>query len=73
MNLEIKAVFNEDEADDAALFLSGKWSQIIVNDTLQLIRNQLKYRELSEETTKALEEVRECIIDNCLRYGVPLA
>ncbi len=73
MNLEIKAVFNEEEVDDAALFLSGKWSQVIVNDTLQLIRNQLKYRELSEETTKALEEVRECIIDNCLRYGVPLA
>jgi len=72
MNLEIKAVFNEEEVDDAALFLSGKWSQIIVNDTLQLIRNQLKYRELSEETTKALEEVRECIIDNCMRYGIQL-
>jgi hypothetical protein len=73
MNLEIKAVFSEEEADDAALFLSGKWSQIIVNDALQLIRNQLKRRELSEETTKALEEVRERIIDNCLHYGVPLA
>ena len=73
MNLEIKAVFNEEEVDDAALFLSGKWSPVIVNDTRQLIRKQLKYRELSEETTKALEEVRECIIDNCLRYGVPLA
>jgi hypothetical protein len=73
MNLEIKAVFGEDEVDDAALFLNGKWAQIVIDNTLQLIRSKLKYQELSEETEKALEEVRECVLDNCVRYGIPLA
>lgn len=73
MNLEIKAIFSEEEADDAVLFLNGKWAQIVIDNTLQLIRSKIKYTEVSEETEKALEEVRECIIDNCIRYGIPLA
>jgi len=72
MNLEIKAVFNEEEVDDAALFLSGKWSKVVIDSTLEHIRQQLKYKELSDEAIKALEEVRECIIDNCMRYGIQL-
>ena len=72
MNLEIKAVFGEDEVDDAALFLNGKWSKVVIDSTLEHIRQQLKYKELSDDTIKALEEVRECIVDNCMRYGVQL-
>ena len=53
-NLPEESVEHQDAID------GYKWKSV-VNRTLEEIRNELKYNNLSEETDRKLEQMRACI------------
>ena len=55
-------IFNlpEESAEHQDAIDGYKWKSV-VNRTLEEIRNELKYNNLSEETDRKLEQMRACI------------
>ena len=59
--MNITLTFNEDEKDQALSSFFGPRYESILMDIDNHIRAKLKYQELSKETRRELQEVRDLI------------
>lgn len=69
--MKITLVFNEEEKEDAELAMKARSIHAILAELDSDLRNKIKYHELSEDTEKAYQEVRDLIRELLTHGNIP--
>lgn len=69
--MKITLVFNEEEKEDAELAIKARYIHSILAELDNDLRNKIKYHELSEDTEKAYQEVRDLIRELLTHGNIP--